>query len=518
MWAIRSILLWCSVWQIKEYRLDRLWIHIQETIQGRALLLTPIYIANIVLLFAYGYIIFNDTWRNMYIFLVFCFYTVAGFLFVYEIFFTRFKRPAITIKTIGICCLTLLVIIIGFVFPLFDRYEWMLFLTVALPFILAVWVFAFSFPTELYKDYMMQKAREVVKLNKKLLIIGVSGSYGKSSTKEYISHVLSQKFSVVKTPLSNNTAIGISKTIIKHVTPHTEILIVEIGAYKKGEIAELCSIAKPSISVTTAIGDQHISLYGSLKNILSSEKELLDVLPKNGLALFNANSQHIDALYKKFTKKKILYGTDGIKHARKIDVVASNIISKTNGVDFSVRINNAVLKVHTPLLGEHNIENILPAIYLGIYLHISTKKIIQAISTLNPLPKTMKKFTSQDNVVLIDDTFNASPESVGAAIVYAKTHVHKKIFVLTPLIELGKKGKEHHVDIGKKLAQFDYLFLTNKNFVKEIQEGITTEEGKCKVYTGTADTIAERITRITRKGDIVVFEGKEAGNVLGKLL
>ncbi len=173
----------------------------------------------------------------------------------------------------------------------------------------------------------------------------------------------------------------------------------------------------------------------------------------------------------------------------------------------------------TTLLGEHVVENILPAIYIGLMLGMSIKQIQQAVLELLPLPKTMSKITLQNNIVVIDDTFNASPESVLSAVSYARLYKrNKKIFILTPLIELGKRARERHVQIGKELGNCDYLFLTNKNYYKEILEGINSESSKCIVSVGTSVRIAQEIQSIARSGDVVIFEGKEAGNILSLLL
>jgi len=244
----------------------------------------------------------------------------------------------------------------------------------------------------------------------------------------------------------------------------------------------------------------------------------LHALPKNGLALLNANNLYVQKLLKKTKKNVLLYGTTTTRKKMKVSIIAKNVQVEKNGITFTVGFNSKFFRLHTPLLGGHHVENILPAIYLANYLGMKQTDIIHAVQSLTPLQKTMKKFTTQDGVILIDDSFNASPESVVAAATYLTTYSHKKIFVLMPLIELGKRGKEYHYHIGEVLANNDYLFLTNKNFYKDIQEGIQRKNGKCKVYVMTPEKISQRITEIAKKGDVVLFEGKEAGNALTKLL
>jgi UDP-N-acetylmuramoyl-tripeptide--D-alanyl-D-alanine ligase len=255
-----------------------------------------------------------------------------------------------------------------------------------------------------------------------------------------------------------------------------------------------------------------------MDNILATEEELLHALPKKGLALLNANNPYVQKLLKKTKKNVLLYGTTVTKKGKANSIIAKNVHVERNGISFTVEFHKKLFHLHTPLLGGHHVENILPAVYLAHYLGMKERDITNAVLSLTPLPKTMKKFTTQEGVILIDDSFNASPESVVAAATYLTTYSHKKIFVLMPLIELGKKAKEYHYHIGEVLASNDYLFLTNKNFYKDIRQGIHKKNGKCKVYVMTPDKISQRISEITKKGDVVLFEGKEAGNVLTKLL
>lgn len=518
LWIIRTILFWTSLWQVKEYRLDRLSVHVRETRQGRSLLFSPFAITDILIILLYGFVIANDTWMYWYQLLVFFYFSALGLLFIQEIIFAKFKRPTITLKSLAIFSLTIIAFSLGYAINLVDRYVWLLVLNLLTPIFVGIFVFTFSFPTEIYKDILIQKAKKKIQEQKQLLIIGVSGSYGKTSTKEYLAHILSTKFSVVKTPLSNNTPIAIAKTILNQVKNTTQILIVEIGSYKKGEVAEICDIVHPKISITTALGEQHVSLYGSMENIVQTEKELIQSLPRNGLALFNANSPYMDRLYNKTKKQTILYGSLDKGNKKHVDIVASHVVVEKNGISFKVKMNRKIMTLHTKLLGAHNVENILPAIYLANYLRMNDQEIIRAVEKLTPLPKTMKKFTTQDGLVLIDDSFNASPESVIAAAKYLHVYNHKKIFVLMPLIELGRKAKNYHYEIGKTLGICDYVFLTNKNFAKEIKKGIVDAKGKCKLLIASSSVIADKIPEIAKKGDVILFEGKEAGLVLGRLL
>jgi len=216
--------------------------------------------------------------------------------------------------------------------------------------------------------------------------------------------------------------------------------------------------------------------------------------------------------------EKVFYHTTSSSNKSSKEIIGLDISNRKNGVTFSAKYRDKFIHLFSPLLGVHTVENILPDIFLGIHFGLSDNEIIHGVKTLEPLPKTMVPKMLPGGIIAVDDTFNASPESVISAAQYLKLYKRKKAFVLTPLIELGKMGKERHKQIGEELSSFDYIFLTNKNFVNEIKEGITSHHGKAVVEVGGVRQISQKITKILQKDDAVVFEGKEAGFVLKHLL
>lgn len=513
IWTARNILYWTALWQEKEYRLDRLVSHLRETVKGKKLLTDPLLYSKFLLVLAYGIIVFYDTYSNWYQIAICLLYLFELGSIINEFFGHRLKRPTATIKAYIIFGISFSIITIVYFLPLTDTYLWFLILDRITPLVVMLYVFFFAFPTEVYTDLTIQKAMRKLEQYKNIIVIAVSGSYGKSSTKEFIAQVLEEKYTVVKTYGSNNTPIGIAKTILHRITDSTDIFILEMGAYKKGEVAELCEIVKPQISVTTSVSDQHLSLYGSLENAIDTEVELLRALPRKGLALFNGNNINTLRLYQRCKKKKILYKNIS-KANDSADIYATNAVVNPDGVGFTVWLNNKPVSLKASVLGAHMIENILPAIYLANHLHIPLATIKKKLLHLTPPPKTMRKRILANGVIVIDDTFNASPESVMAAMKYMQVYKRKKIFVLTPLIELGKNAQERHYEIGRAAARYcDYLFLTNNNFYNEIIRGVADEEKECIVKSGKVENITKDISGLTEKNDVVVLEGMESGFV-----
>lgn len=517
IWVLRNIFFWVNLWQRKEYRWDMMVIHFRETFQGRRIFYSFGNFLKWILFFSYIIVIFVDNFTVWYEILVGCFFIIQAVLVCKEVVRHTFKKPILTIKAMLLILLSLLGIVCLFLIPLANMFVWLIFVDRVIPLVVALFVFFLSFPTEIHRDLLIKEATEKMKAYKNILVIAVSGSYGKTSTKEYIAQILSKKYAVVKTPASQNTPIAVARTILGKIKEDTEIFVAELGAVKRGEVAELAAIVQPKISVTTAVSDQHISLYGNLENVVLSEYELIHALPRDGLAIFNGNSEHIDLLIEKTKKKKIIYECFENRPKRKIIIGATNIRPTTQGVTFTAILEGKEVTCKTSLFGSHVVENILPAMYLAKHLGMKDDEIKQVVSELVPPPQTMTKISLKKELIGIDDSFNASPESVFSAMDYLALYKTKKIFVMGPLTELGHGAKERHFQIGMKAGKIcDYLFLLNRNFVKEIREG--AKNSTCKIIIASADTIAKEILAIAKQDDVVVFEGKESKMVMKKLI
>lgn len=529
LWVGRNILFWVYLWQLKEYRFDRLFIHLTETTQGRQLLFSKESLLKWISIFGYGLVLYNSHWLFPYQVFVTAIFGHQVLIVFRELFWGFLKRPTLTIKALFLTLLSLYAVFFFFLIPLIDRFLWLLIIDKITPLVVGFFVFFFSFPTELYRDYKIERATKKIQNRNDLLVIGVTGSYGKSSTKEYTAEILKHNFNILKTQGTNNTPIGIANTILSGLKKKTEVLVVEMGAYKKGEIAQMCAMVHPKIGILTAVNYQHLSLFGSLENTISAKYEIIESLPKDGLALFNGNNKNAYKLFKKTKigkngKKKILYrciysDSNDKEGKNSGDIVAYNIITHKTNLSFDVLLDGKVFRLTTPLIGAHNIENILPGIYIAHYLGMSEAKIKKAVSLLSPLSKTMVFHGLSNGAVVIDDTFNANPNAVIAALDYMKTYGGKRILVLQPMIELGENAQSEHYQIAKEISKVcDFLLLTNRNFYKDIKRGIEDGGRECEIKIGNAQTLSEFIHQTIGKKDIVVFEGKEASFTLERLL
>ena len=294
-------------------------------------------------------------------------------------------------------------------------------------------------------------------------VIAVTGSVGKTSTKDIIAKVVSKKYKTLKTEGNYNNHIGLPLTILK-LEDH-EALVVEMGMNHFGEISVLTNIAKPTIAVITNIGTSHIGILGSRENILKAKLEILEGLKQEGKIVIN-NDNDLLHEWNKDEKKAITYGIEN-----KSNVTAENIEITENGSTYTV----GKYKVKVPISGTHFIYNSLCAIAVGKLLDIEMDKIIEGISKLELTKKRME--TKEVNgCTIINDAYNASYESMKYALEYLRNIKGKrKIAVLGDMLELGNFSEELHKKVGKEV-EADILItvgkaskeIANESKVKEI--------------------------------------------------
>ena len=300
-------------------------------------------------------------------------------------------------------------------------------------------------------------------------VVAVTGSVGKTSTKDLIASVVSQKYNTLKTKGNYNNEIGLPLTILG--LTNEEAMVVEMGMNHLGEIRKLTNIAKPTVAVITNIGTAHIGNLGSRENILKAKLEILEGLQGNTVVINNDN----DLLHKWVNENKEKYNiiTYGIKNKSKY--MATNIKSFEDKSEFKVvceedeSINNKIVTV--PVGGEHFILNSLCAIAVGEYLNISTEKIINGIANLELTKKRMEVLTSKSGATVINDTYNANYDSMKAAITYLKEIKDKrKIAVLGDMLELGDYSKELHEKVGEEVDESIDILITIGKEAKYIAE------------------------------------------------
>ncbi len=382
LWAIRDILFWLWLWQHNEYRADRFLADLRKR-KPRITGFSPVLgVMTVMLLLSYGIFIFYDSYLLYYHITVAAFFALKMLFIGKEIYNNRLKKPRLDFSALLIICLSGLTIVVIYILQLMDSFFWLLFIDSLVPFIIGFFVLVLSVPSEVFGDWRTEQALKKLRNNPDLLIIGVTGSYGKSIVKDIIAQVLSLKFKVMKTHGSDNTLVGISSTILKHLESDTEVFVTEMSAYKKGEIAALCRYVRPTIGVLTGINNQYKNLFKTQENITKTNFELVESLPKKGFCVFNGNNKYTAQLYKASKKQKVIYSTELSKHfVPNPDIKAFQITQKAKKVTFNIQFRDTSFQ-NISLRAGLNVEYVLPAIYIGYHLGMSENEIKKAVGQL----------------------------------------------------------------------------------------------------------------------------------------
>ena len=336
-------------------------------------------------------------------------------------------------------------------------------------------------------------------------VIAITGSVGKTSTKDIIANVISTKYKTLKTEGNNNNNIGLPMTILK-LKDH-EALVVEMGMNHFGEISLLTKIAKPTIAVITNIGTSHIGNLGSRENILKAKLEILEGMDKPILVINNDNDLLHD-WYEK-NKEKIEIHTVGIENQSEIN--AKEIKLKEESSEFTAKTKQEEIKVNVPVGGTHFVYNSLCAIAIGKLLDISTENIIKGISTFELTKKRMDIKKLDNGAIIINDSYNASYESMKASIEFLAKHTgERKIAVLGDMFELGEYTKELHEKVGKEIVKnkIDVLICSGE-YSKYIIEKVKNSSTKTFYYENK-EQIVEKLQKELKNGDVVLVKASNA--------
>ena len=367
---------------------------------------------------------------------------------------------------------------------------------------------------EKYKDKVIIKVKDTIKALQEIAkykrnlydipVIAVTGSVGKTSTKDIIANVISQKFNVLKTEGNLNNHIGLPLTLLK-LKNHTA-LVVEMGMNHFGEISLLTGIAKPTGCVITNIGTSHIGNLGSRENILKAKLEILEGLNKKGFVLINNDNDLLNNWAQKEDKYKIY--TYGIENNSNYE--ATNIIELERGSSFKIKGIDAKV----PVGGTHFVYNATCAFAIGDILGIEKEKIIKGISEFKLTAKRMDIEIIKDNIKVINDSYNASYDSMKAALeVMGKTAANRKIAVLGNMLELGEFTKELHEKVGEEVVKnkIDVLITVGEH-AEEIANKAEGLGMKDILKLKDIDNAAEHIKNNMKNGDLILLKASNSMN------
>lgn len=588
---IRNLIWDLYLWQVKEYRLDRIWSHWftekSKDIRNEVMISVKIALATTVI-----YFLMVPSATILIIAMVLAFVLVWGetLVFFQNLPKGKFLRPNLkSIRNLIIASLNMafvIYLIVQFLnwigifnisntpvnVVVTDNFTWagsipkgtlgnaifpmefliLIFVSIGgillellSPFITALGVLI-TYPIAFLKrKFLIIKAKRKYSQLTKIKTVAVTGSYGKSTTKELIYQLLDPKFKVVKTQKNNNTDIGVAQTILKDVKKNTEVFIAEMGAYKIGEIKDICDIANPDIAVVTGIDQQHVTLYGGIPQILKSSYEVIEALESDGLAVLNGDNEYCIKLAEKTKKRKKLYFS--IRNSEKVDVVdvadissppsahtkqtllhkvtfpgtenifVSEIFETSKGLTFKLNFDKESYQVNSNLKVIYNISNLLSAVLCAFELGMTMQEIVDEINSKSFKVPYLNIYEGINGSKILDDGYNINPTGFMAAINFFDGLKMKgeKWIMTQGMIELGDERVQIYRKVAKLIVnKIDFLYTSDKFLVEEVKN--IKPDFKAVLVKSVFD-FPIYYKALVKKDQIVLVEGAFPQIVLDKI-
>ena len=332
-------------------------------------------------------------------------------------------------------------------------------------------------------------------------LVGVTGSAGKTTTKEAIAHVLASRFRVLKSEGNFNNHFGLPLMLLK-LQPEHDVAVIEMGMSHAGEILALAKIARPEIGVVTNVAPVHLEFFDSLAGIARAKYELIESLPADGVAVLNADDEYVSQFGRDFKGKVVTYGTSSTAEVR-----AENVqIRGAEGSEFDVVLPTGRVHARLPLVGEHNILNALAAVAVGMARGLTASEALHALETLAP-PDKRGQVLQLGNITVINDCYNSNPKALRAMVdALAAMKAQRRIVVAGEMLELGPAGAEMHREAGQHAAEkkIDVL-LGVRGMAQSMVEGARFAGARAE-FVSTPEQAGEWLASEARDGDVVLLK------------
>lgn len=355
------------------------------------------------------------------------------------------------------------------------------------------------------QNWYINDAKKILASCPDLHKVGITGSYGKTSMKFYLSELLSSQYETLKTPESFNTPMGVTITIRRDLKPTHQYFICEMGARRVHEIKELCGIASPHDGIITSVGPQHLETFGSIENVVNTKFELADSISALGKVYLNGDNELIRKKAPDYPNA-ITYGLQEGNDWRATDVSVSD-----RGTEFTVTApDGKSCRYSTKLLGEHNVQNLLGAIAYAADTGIPMEKLVLPVKRIAAVPHRLQLLDKGNGVTFIDDAYNSNPSGCRAALAVLGLFDACRILVTPGMVELGAKQEELNYEFGQEASKAcDYIVLVGKKQTEPIYNGIKDSGyDMSKVYV--ADSLNDALAKVnaytTDKKKIVLLE------------
>ena len=351
------------------------------------------------------------------------------------------------------------------------------------------------------RQYYLNDAKKILKDCPELKIIGITGSYGKTSMKFFLTAILKQRYNVLMTPKNYNTPMGVTMTVRGWLRGYHEIFVCEMGAKKKGEIKELCDIVHPRDGIVTSIGPQHLESFKSMENIITTKMALADEI-NGGKAFLNIDNEYIA---KEKREGAVTYGTcEGADYRGEVISVSRK------GTSFSVTYPDKNKYVfNTCLLGAHNVQNLCGAVAIADYYGVTPEEIEAGIASIKSVPHRLE-LLEKGGMTVIDDAYNSNPAGAAAALDALSYFEDYKILVTPGMVELGAEEEKLNARFGEQAAAVcDFVVLVGEKRAVPIKKGLLSAgypEEKIYVAADITDGMNKVYSLTTDKKKVVLLE------------
>ncbi len=361
------------------------------------------------------------------------------------------------------------------------------------------------------RQFMMD-AKALLDAMPGLIRIGITGSYGKTSTKFILAELLSARWRVLATPGSFNTTMGVTRVIREMMTPGCQVLIAEMGARHPGDIRELCELVSPEIGMITSIGPQHLDTFGSVETVAETKNELILALPKEGTAVFARDGAWCDRLFEACTLQDKYQSGDL--------VAAENIETGPWGTRFTltdVRTGERA-SCRTALLGRHAVDNLLLCCQVARRMGMTLPELAAGIARVAPVEHRLELRRAPGGITVIDDAFNSNPAGARAAMETLAAFTGRRIVVTPGMVELGKDEASFNRAFGREMAAAaEICILVGGRHADPIEEGLL-EAGfnrEAILRAGNLGEATALLSGMLREGDVVLYENDLPDNYEG---
>lgn len=354
-------------------------------------------------------------------------------------------------------------------------------------------------------NWYFRDAQRMLLAREGLIRVGITGSYGKTSTKFILGTILQEKYRVLVTPSSFNTPMGVTRVIREQLRPEHEVFVAEMGARHVGDIREMCQLVHPTLGLLTSVGPQHLETFGSIEKVAATKNELIECLPEDGQAYFAADGGWCEVLYAQCRKPKTLAG---LKEGAPF--CAKDISVSPSGTSFTLVTPQGEIPCVSPLLGKHNVQNVVLCAAAAQGLGLSLEQIASGIAKLEPVEHRLQLIHGAGGVTVIDDAFNANPEGARASMEVLSGFPGRRVVVTPGLVELGEEEAERNRALGRQIAAAaDIALLVGKEKrVQPLFEGLE-EAGFPKANAHRMENLDQATAFLAqngRPGDVVLFE------------